>query len=91
MIHLRLIGSEENRVEHIQEIYQLSKKEAQLYVKKTDAARKRYILGRFDHDIDDPMLYHMTLNTDLFTDDEIVILVGEAVLQKIRLSKTISY
>lgn len=91
MIHLRLIGSEANRVAYVQERFQLSKKEAQLYVKKTDAARRRYILGRFDRDIDDSMMYHLTINTDLFTDDEIVILAGEAVLQKIRLSKIISY
>jgi hypothetical protein len=88
--HVRLIGSVEKRTAYIKEKHQLSEGEARLYIKKTDRARENYVRGRFDKDINDPSLYHLVINTDWLSDEEIIILIGEAVLQKIRLAQTAS-
>ncbi|MCX7824154.1 MAG: cytidylate kinase-like family protein [Verrucomicrobiae bacterium] len=83
-LHVRLIGSLENRVRHIQEYYQMSRAEALDYVKRADEGRKRYLRHNFNKDIDDPMLYHVVLNTDHVGIEEAVSLIGRMVLDKAR-------
>ena len=80
--HVRLIASLEKRVEHIKSLMNLSEKEALSYIKREDENRKQYLKSYFHVDIDDPLLYHMTVNTDLLTHKGAAYLIAEAVVLK---------
>jgi hypothetical protein len=80
--HVRLIASLEKRVEHIKSLMDVSEKEALNYIKKEDENRKKYLKSHFHVDADDPLLYHMTVNTDLLTHNGTAYLIAEAVVQK---------
>jgi hypothetical protein len=80
VLHVRLVGSLERRVEHMQVLEGLGRKETLALVRKEDRGRKRYLKTYFDKDIDDPLLYHLIINTDLVPYKEAAQLIGEAVL-----------
>jgi hypothetical protein len=80
--HVRLIASLEKRVEHIKTIMNLSEEEALEYIKKEDEKRKKYLKSYFHANADDPLLYHMTVNTDLLTHKGAAYLIAEAVVLK---------
>jgi cytidylate kinase len=80
--HVRLVASIDKRIEHMMELLGLNKKEALDYIKKEDENRKKYVKMYFSADVDDPLLYHMTLNTDLLTHSGAADLIAEAVVQK---------
>ena len=80
--HVRLIASLEKRVEHIKSLMELSEEEALNYIKKEDGKRKKYLKSYFHADADDPLLYHMTVNTDLLTHKGAAYLIAEAVVLK---------
>jgi len=80
--HIRLIASMDKRVEHIKSIMNFSEKEALTHIKKEDENRKQYLKSYFHADIDDPLLYHMTVNTDLLTHEGAAYLIAEAVVLK---------
>lgn len=80
--HVRLIASMDKRVEHIKSIMNFSEKEALAHIKKEDENRKQYLKSYFHADIDDPLLYHMTVNTDLLTHEGAAYLIAEAVVLK---------
>jgi hypothetical protein len=80
--HVRLIASLEKRVEHIKDLMDMNEKEALNYIKKEDENRKKYLKSHFHVDADDPLLYHMTVNTDLLTHKGTAYLIAEAVVQK---------
>ena len=80
--HVRLIASLEKRVEHIKSLMNLPEKDALNYIKQEDENRKQYLKSYFNVDIDDPLLYHMTVNTDLLTHKGAAYLIAEAVVLK---------
>jgi len=82
VFHVRLVGSLEKRVEHMLSITQLNRKQASDLVLREDLGRRRYVRKYFGKDIDDPMLYHLTINTDLLSHDEAARLIGEAMLHE---------
>lgn len=87
--HVRLIASMENRIERVQHVYDLDRKAAISYIKKKDDGRRRYLKDYFDADIDDPFLYHLTINMDTVGFDEAAALIGEEVLRRFRMKTVI--
>jgi len=81
VFHVRLVGSLEKRTAHIQEILGLGKAAALDFIQKEDAGRQRYLRKHFGKDLDDPMLYHMVINTDLISYEETARIIGETVLR----------
>ena len=61
--HVRLVGPADQRVRHCEEFFHLTHREAVAYVAHADTARKRFIHQHFHCDIDDPLLYDLTINT----------------------------
>ena len=59
------------------------------YIKKKDKARRRYLKDNFDKDIDDPLLYHVTINTDLVQHDEAARLIGDEVIRRFKLGSPV--
>lgn len=87
--HVRLIASLENRIERVQLAYSLDRKAAVGYIKKKDEGRRRYLKENFDADIDNPFLYHLTINMDTVGFDEAAALIGEEVLRRFRMKTVI--
>jgi cytidylate kinase len=80
--HVRLVGSEEERVKLVEEFYKLNHREALAFMRKEDLGRKRYLKRHFRKNIDDPLLYHLVINTDRISTEEATRMIGEAVLHK---------
>ena len=80
--HVRLIASLEKRIEHIKSLMDMNEKEALAHIKKEDENRKKYLKSYFHVDPDDPLLYHMTVNTDLLTHKGTAYLIAEGVVLK---------
>jgi len=61
--HVRLVGSVEARTDFVQADRKLDKKAAQELVQHDDEGRRRYLKKYYHKDIDDPLLYHLVINT----------------------------
>jgi cytidylate kinase len=64
VFHVRLVGSLEQRIERVEEVYEMGRAEAEAYIKSQDAGKKLYMKEYFGREIDDPQLYHVVVNTD---------------------------
>jgi cytidylate kinase len=80
VFHVRLVGSLERRLQHVQEFYRMGKKEAGEFVEREDRGRRRYLKKYFRLNIDDPLLYHMVINTDLISYKLAAAMIGDALL-----------
>jgi cytidylate kinase len=80
VLHVRLVGSKEKRAEHLQEARSLSGKAALDLLRREDRARARYLKKYLDTDVENPLLYHMILNTDLIGYDEAAEMIAGMVL-----------
>ena len=81
VFHVRLVAPLEDRVEHAQEFYSMTKKAAREFCLKEDRGRRRYLKKYFDADVDDPLLQHLTINTGLVSYDEAARIVAEAMVR----------
>lgn len=84
--HVRLIGSLEKRIARVQEVYNLGQKAAAQFIKKEAVGRKRYLQDNFGKDIDDSLLYHLTVNMDLVQYDDAARLIGDEVIKRFQLN-----
>ena len=80
-LRVRLIGSFENRVAHMQEFLKVGEKEAREYVLREDKDRRDYIKKYFHKDIDDVSLYDLVINSDTIALEDIVMILGDTVLK----------
>jgi len=78
--HVRLVGSEENRIERASEFYELTKRAARDFIQKEDRGRIRFMRKYFDVNIDDPLHYHLLINTDRIGCDETAKLIVDAMV-----------
>jgi cytidylate kinase len=76
--HVRLVGSPTKRIEHVRSYKHLNLQEASEYVRDQDLGRRRYVKKYFDKDIDDPLLYHLVINTDRVSYGEAARMIAEA-------------
>lgn len=72
--HVRLVGSLDARTKFVETDRQLDSKAARVLVLHEDEGRRRYVKKYFHKDVDDPLLYHLIINTPL---------VGHAVAAKL--------
>lgn len=63
VFHVRLVAPLSKRLTHAQEFYGLSPNEATMKVSEEDHARRRYLRRYFDADCNNPLLYHLVINT----------------------------
>jgi hypothetical protein len=78
VFHVRLVCSLEKRIQRIQELNRLSKVAALKLIRREDRGRERYLKKYFKTDINDPLLYHLTINTDLVSHDTAARLIADA-------------
>ena len=82
VFHVRLVGSLEKRVAHIQELHGLNKQAALELVRREDRGRRRYLKAHFKTDLDDPLFYHLVINTDLVSYENAAQLIADAILRR---------
>jgi len=70
VLHVRLVGSLEVRARRLAETRGMTRKSALDYIHREDAGRRRYVKKYFSEDIENPLLYHVLLNTDLVSVEE---------------------
>ena len=90
VFHVRLVGSLEHRVARIQAREHLSRQEALLFIQRRDGGRARYLKKHFHQEVADVLLYGLTINTDHFSDAEVVRLIGDAVVERLRSTSAIA-
>lgn len=72
--HVRLVGSLEARTDFVHADRQLDSQTARELIQHEDEGRRRYLKKYFHKDIDDPLHYHLVINTPV---------VGHAVAAKL--------
>ncbi len=80
--HIRLVAPFGHRIETAMLLYNLDKKSAAEFIKHEDEARKLYILKYFHKNIEDPLLYHVIINTQFFSFEEIATMIGQCVIKR---------
>ena len=80
-VHVRLVGSFKKRRDHIKEYFQLSDKEAELFITNEDNGRAQYLKKYFNKDIDDPLFYDLVINTDTVSYDDAALLIADRTLK----------
>ncbi len=84
VFHVRVVASLERRIASVQEREHLGRKEALAFIGRSDRGRARYVKRYFHREVADVSLYGLIINTDHFSDAEIVRLIGDAVLDRQR-------
>ena len=82
VFHVRIVASLDQRVQHIQELNRLSKEAALQFIQQEDRGRERYLKQYFKADVDNPLLYDLTINTDRISHDQAARLIADAVLNR---------
>lgn len=80
--HVRLVSTLEDRIKHVSEVYGYDAKQAAEFLKKDDLARRNYISTYFHKQIDDPQLYHLTINTHRVKHDQAAEIIADAMMTK---------
>lgn len=78
--HVRLVSALPKRIERVMEARKVTSDDAADFIRKQDTARARYLKTNFDAAIDDPLAYHLTVNTDWFDLNDAAELIAQAVL-----------
>jgi cytidylate kinase len=81
VFHVRLVASLDQRLERTQHFERMNRKEALRRIQQQDRGRNRYVKKYFGKDADDPLLYHMIINTDLIPLDRAARILGNAILE----------
>jgi CMP/dCMP kinase len=89
VFHVRVVAPIEQRIEHVMEVYNLTRKEAMDFVPKEDINRRHYLKTYYNKDVDDPLLYDIIINTGECTYDEAAEIIGKAVLKRTKKSSVV--
>jgi cytidylate kinase len=84
MFHVRLVGSLERRIRHIQQTHGLGESAALEFIRREDRGRKRYLRKYFGEDPDDLSLYQLVINTDFVTYQEAARIISDAAINSSR-------
>jgi len=80
--HVRLVAPLNFRIENATKLYNVDHKAAAEFIKQKDEERKNYFWKYFHKSIDDPLLYHSVINTNLLAFEEIAEMIGHCVIKK---------
>lgn len=83
VFHVRLVAPLDKRAKQAQEAYELKTyHDALEFVKKEDASRRDYLKTYFLKDIEDPLQYHLVLNTSVLGYEEIAEIISSSVMRR---------
>jgi cytidylate kinase len=81
VFHVRLVADLEDRVRRIARDDHKSVEEARRFCLEEDPARTRYLKTYFNADINDPLRYHLVINTSRIDYESAARMIGEATLR----------
>jgi cytidylate kinase len=79
--HVRLIADHEWKVNQIESIFNLKRKEAARYIDEEDLRRREYVKKLFNRNVSDPMMYDIVIKTSSISFAETAEIIGERVLR----------
>lgn len=82
MFHVRLVAPLEERLEHAHKFYGMTMPEARKFCVQEDLGRERYLKTYFHADINDPLRYHLVINTGMVSYDDAAKLICDAMLNQ---------
>ena len=81
VLHVRLVAPLEERIERLCRDDHKTPAEARKFCLEEEQSRARYLKTYFHADINDPLQYHLVINTSLVGYDHAAQLIGDAVLR----------
>jgi cytidylate kinase len=69
VFHVRLVAPLADRIAHAHQYYNMTPSEAREFIEREDKGRARYLKKYFDADVENPLLYHLVINTSLVSYD----------------------
>jgi cytidylate kinase len=81
VFHVRLVADLDDRIERVCQEYNKSPDEARRYCLEQDPVRTRYLKSYFNTDINDPLHYHLVINTSRINFDDAARMIGEATVK----------
>jgi len=81
VLHVRLVAPLDDRIERICRDDKKTPAEARKFCVEEEQSRARYLKTYFNADINDPLKYHLTVNTSLVGYENTAKLIGDAVLR----------
>jgi len=88
VFHVRLIASLAGRIQRLQKLENLSPKEAAKFVTRSDRGRGRYVQAYFHGRLDNELLYHLVLNTDLIPPPQAAQLIADGARRSFKQEET---
>lgn len=85
VFHVRLEGTLEKRITRLETVYDFDRAAALEYLRSQDTAKKLYLLEYFGHNIEDPLLYDLIVNTDELSYENVAGLIAEAIVRRFQL------
>ncbi len=80
VVHVRLVAPLDQRLERFRQMRDIPKASALKAMRHEDRARRLYVKQSFGADSEDPLLYHLVINTGLISYEKAARLIGDAVL-----------
>ena len=80
--HIRFVAPLSFRIENAMQLYNVERKTATDFIKEEDESRKNYIWKYFHKNIEDPLIYHSVVNTNLLKFEEIAEMIGHCVIRR---------
>lgn len=81
VLHVRLVAPLDDRIERIARDDHKTLAEARKFCLEEEQARARYVKTYYNADINDPLTYHMIINTSLLGCEVTAKMIGEALLR----------
>lgn len=85
VLHVRLVAPLAERIEHAHRFYNMTPNEAHDFIAREDKGRARYLKKYFEADAEDPLHYHLVINTSLVSYDaaaELIVTAATAMTQR---------
>jgi cytidylate kinase len=80
VFHVRLVASVDKRAEYLQDLQKISRKTALEMIRREDRGRARYLSKHYGADINDPLSYHLVINTERVGYEHAARISGNAML-----------
>jgi len=80
VLHIRLVAPLDDRVARIRQTQNLGATDARAFCVREDKGRERFLKIYFNANINDPLLYHLVINTSKVGYDAAAKTIGDAVL-----------
>jgi len=78
VLHVRLVAALEQRIEHACRAYGMTPTQARGFIQREDRGRRRYLRKYFDAEVDNPLHYHLVVNTGQFSFESAAELITRA-------------